>query len=58
MHGLQPSPGPVAAPSALTLQLGHTHGSPLPMSLDERHDIGRSSPHDVHAERNTEEAPP
>lgn len=48
MHGLQPSPGPVAAPSVLTLQAGHAGSPDTAMPLDMRHDSGPSTPYDGH----------
>ncbi|MFC0554484.1 DUF6153 family protein [Planotetraspora thailandica] len=47
MHGLQPSPGPVAAPSVFA-DLGHDHALPMPMSPGAQHDGGSPAPHDGH----------
>lgn len=49
MHGLQPSPGPVPAPSVLALHSAHSDDSGMPMATsDTRHGSGQSSPHDGH----------
>ncbi|WP_420813737.1 DUF6153 family protein [Microbispora catharanthi] len=50
MHGLQPSPGPLSAPSILTLHTAHTGDSGMPTAAtDTRHDGGQSFPHDGHS---------
>ncbi|MBP2706139.1 hypothetical protein JOL79_20220 [Microbispora sp. RL4-1S] len=48
MHGVQPSPGPVAAPSVLTVDPGHAVGAAMPMASGDGHGDGRSLPHDGH----------
>jgi hypothetical protein len=48
MHGLQPSPGPVSAPSVFALNIGYAGGTAMPMSVDGGHDSGQTSPHDGH----------
>ncbi|WP_396706937.1 DUF6153 family protein [Microbispora sp. H10836] len=49
MHGLQPSPGPLPAPSVLTLHSPHMGDSGMPMAAtDTGPDGGQSSPHDGH----------